>query len=100
QRSADLFLGVPFNIASYALLTHMVAQVCGVEVGEVVWTGGDGHIHHNHREHVELQLTLSLSELPTFTLNPDIKDIFAFTLDDLSVQGYESHPAIKAKVAV
>ena len=100
QRSADLFLGVPFNIASYALLTHMVAQVCGLEVGEFVWTGGDCHIYQNHHEQVELQLTRSLYELPTLTLNPDIKDIFAFTFDDISVEGYESHPAIKAKVAV
>ena len=100
QRSADLFLGVPFNIASYALLTHMVAQVCGLEVGEFVWTGGDCHIYQNHREQVELQLTRSLYELPTLTLNPDIKDIFAFTFDDISVEGYESHPAIKVKVAV
>ena len=100
QRSADLFLGVPFNIASYALLTHMVAQVCDLEVGEFVWTGGDCHIYQNHREQVELQLTRSLYELPTLTLNPDIKDIFAFTFDDISIEGYESHPAIKAKVAV
>ena len=100
QRSADLFLGVPFNIASYALLTHMVAQVCGLEIGEFVWTGGDCHIYQNHREQVELQLTRSLYELPTLTLNPDIKDIFAFTFDDISIEGYESHPAIKAKVAV
>lgn len=100
QRSADLFLGVPFNIASYALLTHMVAQVCSLEVGEFVWTGGDCHIYQNHREQVELQLTRSLYELPTLTLNPDIEDIFAFTFEDISVEGYESHPAIKAKVAV
>ena len=100
QRSADLFLGVPFNIASYALLTHMVAQVCGLEVGEFVWTGGDCHIYQNHRAQVELQLTRSLYSLPTLTLNPDIKDIFAFSYDDISVEGYESHPAIKAKVAV
>lgn len=100
QRSADLFLGVPFNIASYALLTHMVAQVCGLEVGEFIWTGGDCHIYQNHREQVELQLTRSLYELPTLTLNPNIDDIFAFTYEDISVDGYESHPAIKAKVAV
>lgn len=100
QRSADLFLGVPFNIASYALLTHMVAQVCGLEVGEFIWTGGDCHIYQNHREQVELQLTRSLYELPTLTLNPDVDDIFAFTYEDISVNGYESHPAIKAKVAV
>lgn len=100
QRSADLFLGVPFNIASYALLTHMVAQVCGLDVGEFIWTGGDCHIYQNHREQVELQLTRSLYQLPTLTLNPDVSDIFAFTYEDISVDGYESHPAIKAKVAV
>ena len=100
QRSADLFLGVPFNIASYALLTHMVAQVCGLEVGEFVWTGGDCHIYQNHREQVELQLTRGLYTLPTLTLNPNVTDIFAFNYDDISVDGYESHPAIKAKVAV
>ncbi|OLF36699.1 thymidylate synthase [Psychrobacter sp. Cmf 22.2] len=100
QRSADLFLGVPFNIASYALLTHMVAQVCGLEVGEFIWTGGDCHIYQNHREQVELQLTRELYTLPTLTLNPDVDDIFAFEYEDISVDGYESHPAIKAKVAV
>ncbi|MGR3900273.1 thymidylate synthase [Psychrobacter sp. 1176_08] len=100
QRSADLFLGVPFNIASYALLTHMVAQVCGLDVGEFIWTGGDCHIYQNHREQVELQLTRSLYELPTLTLNPDVDDIFAFNYEDISVNGYESHPAIKAKVAI
>ncbi|WP_413191252.1 thymidylate synthase [Psychrobacter sp. AT9] len=100
QRSADLFLGVPFNIASYALLTHMVAQICGLELGEFIWTGGDCHIYQNHREQVELQLTRSLYTLPTLTLNPEVNDIFAFNYDDISVEGYESHPAIKAKVAV
>ena len=100
QRSADLFLGVPFNIASYALLTYMVAQVCGLEVGEFVWTGGDCHIYQNHREQVELQLTRELYTLPTLTLNPDVTDIFAFTYDDISVDDYVSHPAIKAQVAV
>ena len=100
QRSADLFLGVPFNIASYALLTYMVAQVCGLEVGEFVWTGGDCHIYQNHREQVELQLTRELYTLPTLTLNPNVTDIFAFKYEDISVDGYESHPAIKAKVAV
>ena len=100
QRSADLFLGVPFNIASYAMLTHMVAQVCGLEVGEFIWTGGDCHIYQNHREQVELQLTRSLYTLPTLALNPNIKDIFAFNYEDISVDGYESHPAIKAQVAV
>ncbi|WP_198334432.1 MULTISPECIES: thymidylate synthase [Psychrobacter] len=100
QRSADLFLGVPFNIASYALLTHMVAQVCGLDVGEFIWTGGDCHIYQNHREQVERQLTRSLYQLPTLTLNADVDNIFAFTYEDISVDGYESHPAIKAKVAV
>ena len=100
QRSADLFLGVPFNIASYAMLTHMVAQVCNLEVGEFIWTGGDCHIYQNHREQVELQLTRSLYKLPTLTLNPDVTDIFAFDYEDISVDGYESHPAIKAQVAV
>ena len=100
QRSADLFLGVPFNIASYALLTHMIAQVCDLEVGEFIWTGGDCHIYQNHREQVKLQLTRELYPLPTLSLNPAVKDIFAFTFDDISVDGYESHPAIKAKVAV
>ena len=100
QRSADLFLGVPFNIASYALLTHMIAQVCDLEVGEFIWTGGDCHIYQNHRKQVELQLTRELYPLPTLSLNPAVKDIFAFTFEDISVDGYESHPAIKAKVAV
>ncbi|WP_298978816.1 thymidylate synthase [uncultured Psychrobacter sp.] len=100
QRSADLFLGVPFNIASYALLTHMIAQVCDLEVGEFIWTGGDCHIYQNHREQVELQLTRDLYQLPTLSLNPKVKDIFAFTFEDISVDGYQSHPAIKAKVAV
>ncbi|WP_201578061.1 thymidylate synthase [Psychrobacter okhotskensis] len=94
------FIGVPFNIASYALLTHMVAQVCGLEVGEFIWTGGDCHIYQNHREQVELQLTRELYTLPTLTLSPDVNDIFAFKYEDISVDSYESHPAIKAKVAV
>ena len=100
QRSADLFLGVPFNIASYALLTHMVAQVCDLQVGEFIWTGGDCHIYQNHREQVELQLTRSLYKLPTLSLNPEVKDIFAFKYEDINVEGYESHSAIKAKVAI
>ena len=100
QRSADLFLGVPFNIASYALLTHMMAQVCDLKVGEFIWTGGDCHIYQNHREQVELQLTRELYQLPTLSLNSKVKDIFAFSYEDISVEGYESHPAIKGKVAV
>lgn len=100
QRSADLFLGVPFNIASYALLTHMVAQVCDLEVGEFIWTGGDCHIYQNHREQVGLQLTRSLYQLPNLKLSPDIKDIFDFEYEDIGVENYESHSAIKAKVAV
>jgi len=95
-----IFIGVPFNIASYALLTHMVAQVCDLEVSEFVWTGGDCHIYQNHREQAELQLTRSLYTPPTLTLNPEVKDIFAFEYDDISVNNYESHPTIKAKVAV
>lgn len=100
QRSADLFLGVPFNIASYALLTQMVAQVCNLDVGEFIWTGGDCHIYQNHHEQVELQLSRTLFSPPTLTLNPDVKDIFAFTYEDIHIEGYESHPTIAAKVAV
>jgi thymidylate synthase len=100
QRSADMFLGVPFNIASYALFTHMIAQVCGLEVGELVITIGDAHIYQNHFEQVKEQLTRSPLELPKLELNPDIKDITKFKMEDVGLVGYESHDAIKAPMAV
>ena len=100
QRSCDSLLGVPFNIASYALLTHMVAQVCGLGVGEFIWTGGDCHIYANHIEQVNTQLARDCYELPTLTLNPAIKDIFDFDFADISIDNYQSHAAIKAPVAV
>ncbi len=100
QRSADVFLGVPFNIASYALLTQMMAQVCGIEAGEFVWTGGDTHLYTNHLEQAELQLSRTHKPLPTLHLNPEIQDIFAFKYEDIEVRGYEPWPAIKADVAV
>ena len=100
QRSADVFLGVPFNIASYAILTHMVAQVCNLEVGDFVHTLGDAHLYSNHMEQTELQLSRETMKLPTIKLNPEVKDIFDFKFDDFENVGYESHPHIKGAVAV
>lgn len=100
QRSADVFLGVPFNIASYALLTHMIAQVCDLGVGEFIWTGGDTHLYSNHFEQAKLQLSREPLPLCQLKLNPDIKDIFDFGFDDITIENYQSHPAIKAAVAV
>ncbi len=100
QRSADIFLGVPFNIASYALLTMMIAQVCDLEVGDFVHTLGDAHLYSNHMEQTELQLSRDPLPIPTMKINPEVKDIFAFTIDDFELVGYEAHEHIKGVVAV
>lgn len=100
QRSADIFLGVPFNIASYALLTHMMAQQCNLEVGDFVWTGGDCHLYSNHLEQVDLQLSRDFFPLPKLNILRKPESIFDYEFEDFEITGYESHPAIKAPVAV
>ena len=100
QRSADIFLGVPFNIASYALLTMMLAQVCELEAGDFVHTLGDAHIYSNHLEQADRQLQRDPLPLPTMNINPTVKDIFSFQYDDFSLEGYSAHPGIKAPIAV
>ncbi len=100
QRSADVFLGVPFNIASYALLNMMIAQVCGLEVGDFIHTFGDAHLYLNHMEQIDLQLSRDLMALPTMKINPDVKSIFDFKFEDFELNNYEAHPHIKGMVAV
>jgi thymidylate synthase len=100
QRSADIFLGVPFNIASYALFTMMIAQVCDLKIGEFIHTFGDAHIYNNHFEQVELQLTREPKPLPKMILNPEVKNIFDFTFDDFTLVDYDPHPHIKGQVAI
>lgn len=100
QRSGDIFLGIPFNIASYSLLTHFIAHECGLEVGEFIHTLGDAHIYLNHLEQIELQLKRETRKLPTITINPDVKSIFDISIDDITLEGYDPHPVIPAPVAV
>ena len=100
QRSADVFLGVPFNIASYALLTMMIAQVCDLQLGDFIWTGGDTHIYSNHSEQVQTQLAREPKALPTMKINPNVKDIFNFNYEDFELLNYEPYPGLKAPVAV